>query len=93
MSGFINFLANNYVILIIITLFLIFALVGYFVEIKRGEGTPFKLDAPKEPEIKLEDIHITNNISLQEMVKENAGIKGNTVNSNNTGDTNNPQML
>lgn len=75
MNGIMDFIANNYIIFIIISLFLIFALIGYFVESKRGEGTPFKIEQEKTPEIKLEDIHVTNNISLKEAVNNTAGVK------------------
>ncbi len=44
MDGLMDFLGDIYLILIFITLILIFALVGYFVNRKRSKGTQFKID-------------------------------------------------
>lgn len=43
MENFIKFISDNYIIFIIITLVLIFALIGYFVERKRSKVS-FKID-------------------------------------------------
>lgn len=44
MDNFIDFLGNIYLILIVITLILVFALIGYFVNKKRSKGNQFKID-------------------------------------------------
>lgn len=43
MENFIKFISDNYIIFIIVTLVLIFALIGYFVERKRSKVS-FKID-------------------------------------------------
>ena len=69
------FLANYYIVFIIITVFLLFALVGFFVSVKKGKQVQFKIDNSVNENI----INPTayDNKSLQEMVKQNADINKN----------------
>lgn len=70
-----EFLANYYGIFILISIFLILALVGFFVSVKKGKQVQFKIDNSVNENI----INPTayDNKSLQEMVKQNADIKKN----------------
>lgn len=70
-----EFLANYYGIFILISIFLILALVGFFVSVKKGKQIQFKIDNSVNENI----INPTayDNKSLQEMVKQNADIKKN----------------
>ncbi len=56
MDKIMEFLGNIYIILILITIILIFALIGYFVNRKRSKGTQFKID---------------NNVDLNEEINNN----------------------
>ena len=68
MEQFINFITQHYLLFDIITLFLILALIGYFVNIKKEKNKVFKINN-SENEIK--DIPINTNMSLQDFVNEN----------------------
>mgnify|MGYP004563305393 FL=1 len=70
-----EFLANYYGLFILISIFLILALVGFFVSVKKGKQIQFKIDNSVNENI----INPTayDNKSLQEMVKQNADIKKN----------------
>lgn len=78
MEDFLKFLSDKYLLLILITLFLICALVGYFVDIKKKKESPFKIasDNMKKMDVNINDIQVNNNVSLQDKVKENAGVNG-----------------
>ena len=94
MEEILMFLSDNYLILVIISLFLIFALIGYFVEMKNSVEEPFKIDSDvfKTPEINLENIEINNNVSLKDMFKEKASVKQENI-DNNQNNSENPPML
>lgn len=94
MEEILMFLSDNYLILVIISLFLIFALIGYFVEMKNGVEEPFKIenDVFKTPELNLENIEINNNVSLNEMFKGKASVKQENI-DNNMNNGENPPML
>lgn len=77
MEQFINFITQHYLLFDIITLFLILALIGYFVNIKKEKNKVFKINN-SENEIK--DIPINTNMSLQDFVNEN---KSDGTNTNN----------
>lgn len=77
-----EFLSKYYLIFDFIALFLIFALVGYFVSIKKEKNNKFKIDKKKtEENTYQESIQSTlnTNMSLQDLVKENK----NNLGSNN----------
>ena len=75
MEQFINFITQHYLLFDIITLFLILALIGYFVNIKKEKNKVFKINN-SENEIK--DIPINTNMSLQDFVNENKSVGTNT---------------
>lgn len=77
-----EFLSKYYLIFDLIALFLIFALVGYFVNIKKEKNNKFKIDKKKTQEnVYQESVQspINTNMSLQDLVKENK----NNLGSNN----------
>ena len=78
MEQFINFITQHYLLFDIITLFLILALIGYFVNIKKEKNKVFKINN-SENEIK--DIPINTNMSLQDFVIENKSVGTNTNNN------------
>lgn len=78
MEQFINFITQHYLLFDIITLFLILALIGYFVNIKKEKNKVFKINN-SENEIK--DIPINTNMSLQDFVNENKSVGTNTNNN------------
>ena len=78
MEQFINFITQHYLLFDIITLFLILALIGYFVNIKKEKNKVFKINN-SENEIK--DIPINTNMSLQDFVNENKSVGTNTSNN------------
>lgn len=77
MDLIIDFAAKHYIIFIIITIVLVFALIGYFVNIKQNKKTPFKIaaDNNKVEEININNLEINNNISLQDAVRDSTTIK------------------
>lgn len=78
MEQFINFITQHYLLFDIITLFLILALIGYFVNIKKEKNKVFKINN-SENEIK--DIPINTNMSLQDFVNKNKSVGTNTNNN------------
>lgn len=94
MDKFATFLSNHYLLLDLISLFLIFALAGYFVEKKRKKESPFKIaqDKYKQEKVNLNQMQnqVSNNVSLSEFVNQNASVKNeNNNNMNNVNNINN----
>lgn len=84
MENFLNFIINHYLWFLIISIMLILALIGYFVDIKRGRIT-YKINKNEE-EINLDALNSLNNqegVSLQSMLDKNK-----TINA-----ANNPESL
>ncbi len=77
MDSIINFASNHYLALIIITLILIFALIGYFVAQKEKKASPFKIATENNNDLNIENIQVTNNVSLQQAIKDGATVKNN----------------
>ena len=73
-----DFLANLYVLFIIISLLLIFSLIGYFVTKRRKKNSIFKLSSEQNNNINIADIPLDNNVSLNEALNKNK-----TVNKDN----------
>ena len=73
-----DFLANWYVLFIIISLLLIFSLIGYFVTKWRKKNSIFKLSSEQNNNINIADIPLDNNVSLNEALNKNK-----TVNKDN----------
>lgn len=73
MDSFINFLANNYVWFLIVSLILIFALIGYLVDLK--ETKTGKRIRPKKEELKVIDFTTVDHTqSLKQSVKEESPV-------------------
>ena len=85
MTSILEFLSKNYLIFDLITLFLIFSLIGYFVSRKKEKDVKFKLDSNNNTqnisEVNNMQNQINTNMSLQDLVKENKNI-GNNESSN-----------
>ncbi len=78
MEQFINFITQHYLLFDIITLFLILALIGYFVNIKKQKSNVFKIN---NAENEINDIPINTNMSLQDFVNDNKSVGTNTNNN------------
>lgn len=75
MSGILNFLANNYVWFIVISLILLFALIGYLVDTKQDERFSKKIEIDKELESRMNVAEATN-MTINQMVKANETVSG-----------------
>lgn len=83
MTKFLDFLADWHILFIILSLVLIFALIGYFVEKKRHKGSPFKIasEQNKIDEFNMDNLkQMSGSVSLTEAVNKNADIKNNNSN-------------
>lgn len=69
METIISFLADNYIWFLVITLILVFALIGYMVDIKQDERFTKKIELDKELTRKVEVAEAAN-ISLNDMVED-----------------------
>ncbi len=69
METIISFLADNYIWFLIITLILVFALIGYLVDTKKDERFTKKIMLDKEVMDKVE-VAETVNLTLNDMVSE-----------------------
>ena len=92
MTSFIDFLTEHYLIFDVITTFLIFSLIGYFVNLKKEKKSDFKLD---ESNMNNNYVNTSNNfqmnmsnestvktnVSLQDYVNKTANIKNNENNN------------
>ena len=85
MTSILEFLSKHYLIFDLITLFLIFSLIGYFVSRKKEKNVKFKLDSNNNTqnisEVNTMQTQINTNMSLQDLVRENKNI-GNNESSN-----------
>lgn len=83
MASILEFLEKNYLLFDLITLFLVFSLIGYFVSRKKEKDNVFKIDKKEESVNDLSSLQsqINTNISLQELVKENKNIGNNESNN------------
>lgn len=81
MTSILEFLSKHYLIFDLITLFLIFSLIGYFVSRKKEKNVKFKLDSNNNTqnisEVNTTQNQINTNMSLQDLVKENKNIGNN----------------
>ena len=81
MEGLLNFLKNYYVIFIILSVLLIFALIGYIVDKKKKESKVYEAASESKG---LNDVNIDTNVYLQDAVNKNINMNSN-INMNNTG--------
>ena len=80
MTSLLDFLADWYILLILISLILVFALIGYFVEQHRHKASPFKIASEKNKveEINVEDLKsMDSGVSLSDTLTKNATLKNN----------------
>lgn len=80
MTSLLDFLADWYILLILISLILVFALIGYFVEQHRHKASPFKIASEKNKveEINVEDLKsMDSGVSLSDALNKNATLKNN----------------
>ena len=84
MTKLLDFLADYHVLFIIITIVLIFALIGYFVEQHRHKASPFKIASEwnKVEEINVDKLKsMDTSVSLQDALSKNVTIKNNKNNN------------
>lgn len=72
MDALLEFLSKHYILWIVISIFLVFALIGYFVRNKRGDEE-FKIDNDTS-NIDFSDIEVTNNVSINDALKNKSSI-------------------
>lgn len=86
MEGFLNFVINYYVLFLAISIFLIFALIGYFVDVKRRNDATYQ--SGSNADISLEELgsqdesfgdNTNRSIGLQDTYLDSS-LKNNTVN-------------
>ena len=86
MDKFIAFISDNYIWFLVITIFLIFALIGYLYDTKRSR-TDYIYRNNKNEELINENIIIPENKSINDLLSNNVS-DGNTLNLE-TNETNN----
>lgn len=69
MDAIISFLADNYIWFLVITLILVFALIGYLVDTKQDERFTKEIELDRELTRKVEVAEAAN-ISLNDMVED-----------------------
>lgn len=79
MDIIINFASKYYFIFIIITIFLLFALIGYFVKKNKKDTEPFKIKEEQSNELNIDNIQANQHVSLQDALKENSGMNNNNA--------------
>lgn len=80
MQELLNGVIDNYFWFLLVSIILLFALVGYFVDAKRKKNKRYKIS--QNNEINLDKIEIKENVALSEMVSKNknVGIDSSPVN-------------
>lgn len=76
MEKILNYAIVHYKLLIVISIFLLFSLIGYFVSNKKGKNQPYKIK--KDEEIDLSTLNVQENVTLSDSLK-----KSQTVGINN----------
>lgn len=82
MSTILDFLVNNYIWFLVITLILLFALIGYLVDTKKDERFTKKIEIDKEIESRL-NVAAAANITLNQMVQKQSEDTINQINNPN----------
>lgn len=86
MTSILEFLSKYYLIFDLISLFLVFSLIGYFVSRKKEKENTFKINSDQNNRYQnINDIkdlqpQINTNMSLQDLVKENKSVNNNSSN-------------
>ncbi|MBQ4583787.1 MAG: hypothetical protein IJA94_02745 [Bacilli bacterium] len=84
MEVILDFLVNNYIWFLVITLIMLFALIGYLVDIKKDERFSKKIEIDSEIESRL-NVANAANITLNQMVKQQSDLKDNNSAGNVSG--------
>lgn len=71
MTKFLNGIIDNYVWFLLVSILLIFALIGFFVDLKRRKNSPYKLE---KEEINLNNLEVNDGVGLSEMLSKNKTI-------------------
>lgn len=87
MDGLLNFIVDNYVWILTVTIILIFAFIGYFVDIRRQKNDPYRIQ--NQEEINLENLVVNDNVALNEAINKNANAAGAQVNMEQVDSLNN----
>ena len=82
MTNLLNFVINHYVLFMLISIFLILSLIGYFVDVKRSKNNPYKIEK-KEENINLDQLKGQENVTLQSVLDKNKTANVNDPNQNN----------
>lgn len=72
MEGFLNFLVDHYVLFLTISILLVFALIGYFVDVNRRKNNVYKINKPEE--INLESLEVQENVALSDALNKNKNV-------------------
>ncbi len=86
MANILEFLSKYYLIFDLISLFLVFSLIGYIVSRKKEKENTFKINNGQNNtyqninDIKDLQPQINTNMSLQDLVKENKSVNNNSSN-------------
>ncbi len=80
MQEILDFIATNYLWFLGVTVVLILALIGYFVDVKKDQDdSPFKLKKKEKEAVKpaedMENITVATNMSLNEMINNGNQMK------------------
>ena len=71
MEHIINFISNNYIWFIIITIILVLALIGYLVDIKKDKSMVISSGEMIDEDALKEKVNKVENVGLSEMVNKN----------------------
>ena len=91
MDGLLNIIVDYYVLIMTITIILIFALIGYFVDTRRKKNDPYKVK--QQEEINLENLVVNDNMALNEALNKNASANGAQVNPSSNNVNNNQNQV
>ncbi|MDE6284710.1 MAG: hypothetical protein K2M17_03105 [Bacilli bacterium] len=72
MQDFLNYIIDHYVTFLTISIVLIFALIGYFVDIKRRKADPYQ--ARQMDNISLENLPNSDNATISGAINSNAAV-------------------
>lgn len=79
MEGFLEFVSNNYGWFLTASIILVFAIIGYVVDLKRSKNDVFTQKENEMDEINLENIQVQEGKSLNDMVSTSKNINKETM--------------
>lgn len=79
MEGFLEFVSNNYGWFLTASIILIFAIIGYVVDLKRSKNDVFAQKENEMDELNLENIQVQEGKSLNDMVSTSKNISKETM--------------